>query len=354
MAQGTRHVFTPHVSPSARTAEKRAVPFIGGRSRHLWGVACVATVLMPLWHGGAALAATTPVSTGATTTATHHHHHGAHHHKGETAEKAAQGKAASGKKVHAGHKAKGAAAHQHEHAASSAAAPAHHHVHPAVAAPVAAGAAAATAAAATGGNAAVPPAPGVPPGAPDKGSVTGLPLPRFAAFRADEVNLRAGPGQRYPIEWVYHRRGLPVKIEREFDVWRLVEDADGQKGWVHQATLVGTRTFVIPGQPVQGDARQAGQPSEKETDVIGRADSRIIGHVADAAQAAAIPGAIMLRAKADPASPVVAVLKPGVVGTLRQCQAGSTWCQVTVKQYSGWLERQSLWGLLPQEVISPS
>lgn len=351
MAQGTRHVFTPHVSPPARTAEKRAVPLIGGRSRHLWGVACVATVLMPLWHGGAALAATTPASTGATTTATHHHHHGAHHHKGETVEKAAQGKAASGKKAHAGHKAKGAAAHQHEHAASSAATPAHHHAHPAVAAPVAAGAAAATAAAATGGNAAAPP---VPPGAPDKGSVTGLPLPRFAAFRADEVNLRAGPGQRYPIEWVYHRRGLPVKIEREFDVWRLVEDADGQKGWVHQATLVGTRTFVIPGQPVQGDARQAGQPSEKETDVIGRADSRIIGHVADAAQAAAIPGAIMLRAKADPASPVVAVLKPGVVGTLRQCQAGSTWCQVTVKQYSGWLERQSLWGLLPQEVISPS
>ncbi|PYD75371.1 SH3 domain-containing protein [Novacetimonas pomaceti] len=354
MAQGTRHVFTPHVSPPARMAGKRVVPFIGGRSRHLWGVVCVAAVLMPLWQGGAALAATTPASTGATATTTHHHHHGAHHHKGEAAEKAAQGKAASGKKAHAGHKAKGAA-HQHEHAASSTAAPAHHHAHPAVAAPVAAGAAtAAAAAAATGGNAAAPPAPGVPPGAPDKGSVTGLPLPRFAAFRADEVNLRAGPGQRYPIEWVYHRRGLPVKIEREFDVWRLVEDADGQKGWVHQATLVGTRTFVIPGQPVQGDARQAGQPSEKETDVIGRADSRIIGHVADAAQAAAIPGAIMLRAKADPASPVVAVLKPGVVGTLRQCQAGSTWCQVTVKQYSGWLERQSLWGLLPQEVISPS
>ncbi|WP_264986451.1 SH3 domain-containing protein, partial [Komagataeibacter swingsii] len=229
---------------------------------------------------------------------------------------------------------------------------------------------AAGAAAAVGGTAAVagsapPPAAHAPAPSPDapatlapvdntKGSVTGLPLPRFAAFRADEVNLRTGPGQRYPIDWVYHRRGLPVKIEREFDVWRLVEDSDGQKGWVHQATLVGTRTFVIPGLPSQGDAQQAGQPTARETDVIGRADTRIVGHVADAADAADIRGGVMLRSDASTTSPVVAVLRPGVVGTLRQCPAGTAWCKVSVKQYSGWLERSAMWGLLPQEVISPS
>src|SRR5581483_8166931 len=52
---------------------------------------------------------------------------------------------------------------------------------------------------------------------------TGLPLPRFAALRSDDVNLRAGPGTRYPIEWVYKRRDLPMEIEREFEVWRLVK-----------------------------------------------------------------------------------------------------------------------------------
>ena len=40
----------------------------------------------------------------------------------------------------------------------------------------------------------------------NKGSATGLPLPRFAALRSDEVNLRAGPGTGYPIDWVYKRR----------------------------------------------------------------------------------------------------------------------------------------------------
>src|SRR5581483_4541065 len=80
-----------------------------------------------------------------------------------------------------------------------------------------------------------------------KGSATSLPLPRFVALRSDDVNLRSGPGTRYPIEWVYKRRDLPVEILREFEVWRLVQDSDGIKGWVHQATLTGRRSLMVVG-----------------------------------------------------------------------------------------------------------
>ena len=75
-------------------------------------------------------------------------------------------------------------------------------------------------------------------------------LPRFASLRSDDVNMRAGPGTRYRIDWVYKRRDLPVEIEREFDVWRWVRDADGIQGWVHQATLMGRRNFIVQ----KGDA----------------------------------------------------------------------------------------------------
>lgn len=306
-----------------------------------WGNLAGGVGLLALGWGHMACAAAP-----AAPVATAHHHHAAHAPQGATS---SLGHAhVHTVHTHAGKEKAGHHAARHHHAAA-----------------VATGAAAvgAGAVAATGGTP-PPPAPGTtppaetaPPPPPvdnSKGSVTGLPLPRFAAFRADEVNLRTGPGQRYPIDWVYHRRGLPVKIEREFDVWRLVEDADGQKGWVQQATLVGTRTFVIPGLPPQGDARQAGQPDAGTTDVIGRADTRLVGHVADATQAADIRGAVMLRADASTTSAIVAVLRPGVVGTLRQCQAGSLWCKVSVKQYGGWLERSAIWGLLPQEVVSPS
>ncbi len=163
-----------------------------------------------------------------------------------------------------------------------------------------------------------PPAPTSVPAEPPKpaeveagkGSNTGLPLPRFAALRSDEVNLRAGPGTRYPIQWIYKRRELPVQIQREFEVWRLVQDPDGIKGWVHQATLTGRRSFIVTG----GDAT-------------------------------------LRRDAQDSASPV-AILKPGVVGHIRSCPAASDWCQVQAGDYRGYLKRSQLWGTLPGEAVT--
>lgn len=154
----------------------------------------------------------------------------------------------------------------------------------------------------------VTPLPTTPP-APIKGSSTGLPLPRFAALRSDDVNLRTGPGTRYPIEWVYKRRDLPVEIEREFDVWRLISDPEGVKGWVHQATLTGRRTFYV----------------------IGGTQT-------------------LRRAPSDDAAPV-AVLKPGVIGRIRSCEAGAAWCEVQVQDYRGWIRRRDFWGTLPDEAV---
>ena len=166
-----------------------------------------------------------------------------------------------------------------------------------------------------------------PPPAANKGSNTGLPLPRFAALRADDVNMRSGPGTRYPILWLYKRRDLPVEIEREFDVWRLVEDSDGVKGWVHQATLVGTRSFVVTA---------AGDP----------------GAAADTGTADHGAGTLLRDDPRDDAG-VVAILRPGVIGRLRACPAGSAWCRVSTHTYSGWLQRSAIFGLLPNEAITP-
>ena len=125
------------------------------------------------------------------------------------------------------------------------------------------------------------------------------------------MNLRAGPGTRYPIQWVYKRRELPVQIQREFEVWRLVQDPDGIKGWVHQATLTGRRSFIVTG----GDAT--------------------------------------LRRDARDGASAVAVLKPGVIGHIRSCAAASDWCQVQEGDYRGYLKRGQFWGTLPAETVTP-
>ena len=164
---------------------------------------------------------------------------------------------------------------------------------------------------AAGKPAAVEPTVGAASAAPAeaKGSVTGQPLPRWASLRADEVNLRVGPGMRFPIEWQYHRRDLPVQILREVEVWRLIQDQDGVKGWVHQATLVGRRSFVVK-----------------------------------------MPEAVLRGAAADAAAPV-ARLKQGVVGRIRACDAAAAWCEVQVEDYRGWLRRDQIFGTDPGEAV---
>ena len=137
-------------------------------------------------------------------------------------------------------------------------------------------------------------------------------LPRYAALKTEETNMRVGPGQRYPIEWVYKRRDLPVEVEKEYDVWRYVRDPEGIRGWVHQVTLSERRTFVV-----------------KDNDVT-------------------------IRSEAEDTASAVAVLKTGVIGRLRSCDSGSKWCQVQVNGLKGYLRRDQMWGLLPDEVVTPS
>ena len=182
------------------------------------------------------------------------------------------------------------------------------------AAGVAAGAAAGAAAPA---GAAKPPeaatAPAPPPErAPTTGSVTGLPLPRFAALRSDEVNMRSGPGTRFPIEWTYQRRELPVEIIREFELWRRIRDPDGTEGWVHQSTLMGRRSFIVRGAP--------------GTEV-------------------------MLRRRAEDQAQPVARLRPGVVGRLRACEANSPWCEAQIGEFRGHIRRADIWGVGPNEEV---
>lgn len=145
---------------------------------------------------------------------------------------------------------------------------------------------------------------------PSIGSTTKAALPRWASLRSDEVNLRTGPGTRYPIEWQYHRRDLPVEIEREFEAWRLISDQDGVKGWVHSATLVGRRGFVV------------------------RNKERV------------------LRKSASDDAAAVAILKAGVVGRIRSCEAAKAWCEVQVLEHRGWLKREDIWGVYPGEAVN--
>jgi SH3-like domain-containing protein len=138
-------------------------------------------------------------------------------------------------------------------------------------------------------------------------SETGLTLPRFVSVRADAVNVRTGPGRRYPIDWVLTRAGLPIQIVAEFEGWRKVRAQDGTSGWIHKSLLSGKRTVAVAGR-----------------------EDRIFREPNTEAQ-------------------IAAFVEPGVIASLLGCEEG--WCRITVDAHkvTGWMPQDVLWGILPSE-----
>lgn len=130
-------------------------------------------------------------------------------------------------------------------------------------------------------------------------------LPRFVSLRSDEVNVRAGPGKRYAIQWVYHREGFPVEIVQEFDHWRKIRDAEGSIGWIHKHMLSGTRMALV-----MEEARA-------------------------------------LRRSPDAEAAALLMAEPGVVGTVMECEAD--WCRLQVESRKGWMRKAHLWGVYDEE-----
>lgn len=157
-----------------------------------------------------------------------------------------------------------------------------------------------------------PPAVSVPdstlkPG-PALGSDSGLPMPRWAALSSDRVNMRTGPGSRYPISWSYARRGLPVEIVAEYEYWRKIRDHEGTEGWVHKSMLSGKRQALIV-----GGIRDIYEKPNRDADIDIQAEA-------------------------------------GVQVKLVACK-DQTWCEIQVAGAKGFVERTALWGLYPGEII---
>jgi SH3-like domain-containing protein len=134
-----------------------------------------------------------------------------------------------------------------------------------------------------------------------------LPLPRFATLRSGEANMRTGPGTRYPIEWVYTRRGLPVEVVAEYDIWRRIRDPDGSEGWVNKTELTGKRGLIVTGQPRE------------------------------------------LRDDRNTQAAIVAHLETGAIGQLVSCAAD--WCKVKFEGVKGYMPKTDFWGAYPAEIF---
>lgn len=126
-------------------------------------------------------------------------------------------------------------------------------------------------------------------------------VPYWASLRFDQVRMRVGPSREYPIEWVYRRKGLPVKVVRLREGWRLVEDHEGTRGWVASSQLTPTRFAMVRGE-----------------------------------------GLAALREDAEAGAALRWRAQPGVTGELLRCR--DSFCKIDVAGRIGWIAQARLWG----------
>ena len=126
-------------------------------------------------------------------------------------------------------------------------------------------------------------------------------LPYWASISVEEAFMRAGPGEQFPIEWVYRRVGLPVKVIRFHQGWRLIREPDGTEGWIYNGLLSLRRTAIVTGE-----------------------------------------GVAPMRAEGSAGASLRWNIEPGVVGELGECAGG--WCAFDVEGHRGWVEADRLWG----------
>ncbi len=153
------------------------------------------------------------------------------------------------------------------------------------------------------------------------GHVTKLPIPRFVSLKSSDVNLRKGPSTTFPIAWKYKCKGYPMLVTAEFEHWRQIEDKDGQRGWVHESFITGTRNVV----------------AIKNT-----------YHTKNTLYAKQKYELIVFRHPDETSYPMFR-MQFGSMAKLKKCT--NQWCYIKTSAGDGWARKHNLWGVLEHEEI---
>ena len=122
----------------------------------------------------------------------------------------------------------------------------------------------------------------------------------WCALKSNKVNVRTGPGKRYPIKWVYQRVNLPLMKVAEYDNWIKIEDNEGTTGWVHPSMVSDKQTFMVI----------------EDTVYLNKDASDNVRHIAK--------------------------LEKGVIGDMVTCEGDL--CKVKAGNWEGYVAKNSVWG----------
>ena len=122
----------------------------------------------------------------------------------------------------------------------------------------------------------------------------------FLTLRNDTVNLRQGPSFKYPIKIFYKKKFLPVLIRDEYGNFKKIKDHENNSGWIHVSQL----------------SKKMAAINIDENTLIFRKPTKF--------------------------SEPIAILEKGRLCIIKKCK--KNWCKVEVNKFSGWVEKEHLWG----------
>ena len=122
----------------------------------------------------------------------------------------------------------------------------------------------------------------------------------FLSLKKNKVNVRYGPGFKYPIKFIYNKINLPIKQIDKKENFRRIIDLKNNSGWIHVSQL------------------------KKVNSVIPKTDK-------------------ILFSKPSNFSKPLAKIKKGRILLIQNCS--ENWCKIKTGSFKGWIKVENTWGL---------
>ena len=122
----------------------------------------------------------------------------------------------------------------------------------------------------------------------------------FVSLKYNKVHVRYGPSSNSPIKYIYKKKYLPLKVIDKKEHFRKIIDLKKNSGWIHKSQLVKSKSLITT--------------SEK-----------------------------ILFKKPTKYSKPLAKLEGGRLLIFKKCV--KDWCSIKTGQYSGWVDKNNIWGI---------
>ena len=122
----------------------------------------------------------------------------------------------------------------------------------------------------------------------------------FVSLKYNKVHVRIGPSLNSPIKYIYKKKYLPVKVIDKKEHFRRIIDHKKNSGWIHISQLKKSKSLITTSEKILFK-----KPTKYSEPLVKLAEGRLL--------------------------------------IFNKCE--KNWCNIKSGQYSGWVDKNNIWGM---------